>query len=143
MASIITSRLRRTAISFSAEIDLHLEREREKEKVGCFDLLCIYSCCHVGVPLLCLFLVVSCVGRNLTQGRRQLKTLLPIDERGPNIARNTVFDCNLSPVRRQMAFENSVSSYCDLRSSIVLTFSIAAYPVRIYDCVLSWTYSLV
>ena len=97
----------------------------------------------MGSPTLRLALAVSCVGRDLTPGRRQSKTLLTIDERGSKIARNSVFDCPLSPVRRQMAFEISVSSYCDLRSSIVLTFSIVVYPVCIYDCVLSWTYSLV
>ena len=41
---------------------------------------------------------------------RQSKTLLTIDERGSNIARNSVFDCHLSPVERQMAIENSVSN---------------------------------
>ena len=63
-----------------------------------------------------------------TPGRRQSKSLLTIDERGSKIARNSVFDCHLSPVR-QMAIENSFSNDFDLRSSIVLTFSIAAYPV--------------
>ena len=43
-------------------------------------------------------------------GRRQSKTRLTIDERGSKIARNSVFDCHLSPVRRQMAIENSVSN---------------------------------
>ena len=33
-----------------------------------------------------------------TPGRLQLKTLLKIDERGSKIARNSVFDCHLSPV---------------------------------------------
>ena len=32
-------------------------------------------------------------------------------------------------IGRQMAIENPVSNYFDLRSSIVLMFSIAAYPV--------------
>ena len=45
------------------------------------------------------------------------------------IARNSVFDCHLSPVGQQMAIENPVFSDFDLCSSIVLTFSIAAYPV--------------
>ena len=45
-----------------------------------------------------------------TLGRRQSKTLLTIDERGSNIARNGVFDCHLSPVWRQMAIKNSVSN---------------------------------
>ena len=46
------------------------------------------------------------------------------------IDRNSVFDCHISPLRRQMAIENNSISNCfDLRSSIVLAFSIAAYPV--------------
>ena len=45
------------------------------------------------------------------------------------IARNSVLDSHLSPAGRQMAIENHVSTIFDLRSSIVLTFSIAAYPV--------------
>ena len=59
----------------------------------------------------------------------QSKTFLTIDECGSKNARNSVFDCHLSTVGRQMASENSVSSYFYLRSSIVITFSIAAYPV--------------
>ena len=44
-----------------------------------------------------------------TQYRRQSKTLLTIDERGLNIAGNSVFDCHLSPVEQHMAIKNSVS----------------------------------
>ena len=47
--------------------------------------------------------------------------LLTIDGRGSKIDRNSVFDCHLSPV--------SISNDFYPRSSIVLTFSIAAYPV--------------
>ena len=65
----------------------------------------------------------------ITLGRWQSKTLLAIDERGSNIARNSVFDCHLSPIGRQMAIENSVSNDFYLRSSIVLKFSIAAFLV--------------
>ena len=36
--------------------------------------------------------------------------LLTIDERGSKIVRNRVFDCHLSPDRRQMAIVNTVSS---------------------------------
>ena len=66
-----------------------------------------------------------------TPGRRQSKTLSTIDERGSKIDGNSVFDCHLSPVWRQMAIENSVSNYFNLPSNIVLAFSIkiAAYPV--------------
>ena len=42
---------------------------------------------------------------------RQSKTLLTIDERRPKIVRNGVFDCQMSPVGRLMAIENSVSNY--------------------------------
>ena len=43
-----------------------------------------------------------------TPDRQQSKTLLTIDECGSNIASNSVFDCHLSPIGRQMAIENSV-----------------------------------
>ena len=42
---------------------------------------------------------------------------------------DSVFDCHLSPVWRQTAIENTVFIDFCLRSSIVLAFSIAAYPV--------------
>ena len=54
------------------------------------------------------------------------------------IARNSVFDCHLSPVGRQTAIEKSgdkgqsktlFPTIFDLRSSIVLTFSLAACSV--------------
>ena len=48
----------------------------------------------------------------ITPGRRQSKTLLTIDKRGPKITRNSVFDCHLSPFGRQMAIKNYVSSDC-------------------------------
>ena len=64
-----------------------------------------------------------------TPGRRQSKTLSTIDERGSKIDTNGVFDCHLSPVWRRMAIENLFLTIFDLRSSIVLAFSIAAYPV--------------
>ena len=46
------------------------------------------------------------------------------------MARNSIFDCHLSPFGRQMAMENSVSNYhFYLQSSIVLMFPIAVLPV--------------
>ena len=54
-----------------------------------------------------------------------------IDEHGSKFARKSVFDCHLSPDGRQKVIENSVSYDFYLLSSIVLTFSIAAYPVRV------------
>ena len=68
----------------------------------------------------------------ITPGRRQSKTLSTIDERGSKIDRNSVFDCHLSPVWRQMVIENTVSIDFYLRSKIVLAFSIVAYPVCLY-----------
>ena len=44
-----------------------------------------------------------------TPGRRQSKTLSTIDERGSKIDKNSVIDCHLSPVWRQIAIKNSVS----------------------------------
>ena len=52
-----------------------------------------------------------------------------IDERGSDIATTSVFDCQFSPVRRLMAIKKSVLYYFGIRSSIILTFSIAAYLV--------------
>ena len=49
-------------------------------------------------------------------------------ERRYKIVRNRVFDCHLSPDRRQMAIENTVTSDFYPRSSIVRAFSIAVYP---------------
>ena len=58
-------------------------------------------------------------------GWTAIETLLTIDESGPKIAKNSVFDCLLSPLGRQMAIKNSVFNDFHLRSSIALTFSIA------------------
>ena len=46
-----------------------------------------------------------------TPGRGQSKMHLTNDHCGSKITRNSVFDCHLSPIRRQMAIENSVSDY--------------------------------
>ena len=55
------------------------------------------------------------------------KTFLTIDERAPKITRNSVFDCHLSPVGRQMAIENSVSN--DFLSTFVDS-------IKVFDCLL-------
>ena len=54
-----------------------------------------------------------------------------IDERESDIATTSVFDCQFSPVGRLMANKNSVFFFTifGLRSSIILTISIAAYLV--------------
>ena len=46
---------------------------------------------------------------NITPGRWQSKTLSTINERGSKIDRNSVFDCFLSPLWRQMEIKNCVS----------------------------------
>ena len=62
-------------------------------------------------------------------GKRD-KTLLTIDECGSKSAWNSVFDCHLSPIGRQMTTEKTLFiTILDLRLSIVLTFSVATYPV--------------
>ena len=64
-----------------------------------------------------------------TRDRWQPKMLLTIEEHGSKIARNSVFDCHLSPVGRQMAIKNSVSNDFLSTLSVVLMFLIAAYPL--------------
>ena len=54
---------------------------------------------------------------------------LTINEGGSKIARNSVFDCHLSPVERQMAIDKSVTTDFYLHWSIVLMFSIVAHLV--------------
>ena len=61
--------------------------------------------------------------------RRQSKTLCTIDERGSQIARNSVFDCHLSPVGRQTAIKNTVSN--DPRYTFVVS------SINVSDCRLS------
>ena len=61
-----------------------------------------------------------------------------INERGSKIARISVFGCHLSPVRRQNGNRKLLFlTIFYLRSSTVLTFSIAAYPVCPNGCVLT------
>ena len=60
---------------------------------------------------------------NITPDRLRSKAST-IEERGSKIARNSVFDCHLSPVGRQMAILNSVSNdFFYLRSSVELIFN--------------------
>ena len=82
--------------------------------------------------LLTLSLLAATLVHGLTPGRRQSKMLLANGESESKIARNSVFDCHLSPVGRQMAIKNSVSNYFYLHSLIVLRFVNAAYPVWVY-----------
>ena len=64
---------------------------------------------------------------------RQSKVLLTIDERGSEIAKISVFDCQLSLVRRLIAIENSVSNY--FGSTFVDN-------IYVFDCRLSGVNSL-
>ena len=45
-----------------------------------------------------------------TLDRLQSKTILTIGKRRSKIVKHSVFDCHLSPMGRQMAIKNSVSS---------------------------------
>ena len=62
----------------------------------------------------------------ITQGRRQSNTRFTIDKRGSKIDKNSVSNCHLSPVGRQMTIKNSVSN--DFLSTFVdsIEFLIAA-----------------
>ena len=57
---------------------------------------------------------------------QQSKRLLSINECGSIIARNSVSDCHLSPVWRQMAIENSDSN--DFLSTFVDS-------INVFECV--------
>ena len=66
---------------------------------------------------------------NTTPGRRQSKMLLTIDERRSKIDKNSVFDCHLSPVERQLVIKNSVSNdflsmFIDSISLLISTFPV-------------------
>ena len=63
-----------------------------------------------------------------TPSRRQSKLLFTIDERGSKIARNSVFDCHCHTGDKWQSKTLFLTTF-DLRSSIVLAFSIATYPV--------------
>ena len=68
-----------------------------------------------------------------TPHRRQSKTLLPMDERGSEIATTSVFECHLSPVGRLMDIENFVSNF------FLSTF---VDSIDVFDCRLSGVVSL-
>ena len=65
-----------------------------------------------------------------TPGRRQSKTLSTFDGRGSELDRNSVFDCNLSPIS-QMAIENYISN--DFRSTLLDS-------IGVFDCCLPGVY---
>ena len=68
-------------------------------------------------------------------GRRQSITLLTIDERGSKIARNSVFDCHLSPVNRAT---NGNRKPCFLRFLYSFVDSI-----DVFDCRLPYVLTVV
>ena len=59
----------------------------------------------------------------------QSKTLFTIDGRGSEVATNSVFDCQWSPVGRLMAIENSVSNFFGSTFVDNIDVSIATNPV--------------
>ena len=69
----------------------------------------------------------------ITPDRLQSKKLSTIDKRRSKINRNSVLDCHLSPVGRQMTIENTVS--IDLWSMFLdsIDVLIAAYPVCVWE----------
>ena len=77
---------------------------------------------HFAVLQITPFFHINSKSTQFTPDRQHSKTILSIDERGSKIDRNNVFDC-------LMAIKIYVSNYFYLCTSIVLTFSIAAYPV--------------
>ena len=62
-----------------------------------------------------------------------IENTLSNQQMGSKIARNSVFDCQLSLDWRQMTIKNSVCNDFYLSLSIVLTFSIAAYQVCLHS----------
>ena len=65
----------------------------------------------------------------ITPGRQQSKTLSTINKCVSKTDRNSVLDCHLSTVGDKWQSKTLFLLIFDLRSSIVLAFSIAAYPV--------------
>ena len=64
-----------------------------------------------------------------TSDMRQSKTLLTVDERGSEIATTSVFACHLSPVGRLKQSKTLFLTIFGIRSSKIMTFLIASYPV--------------
>ena len=99
-----------------SDLDLHcLSKRRGRKRSILFEPV---RCHLVG----CVMPWIFC-----PQGRRQPKTLIlltNVDQK----SFETVFDCQLSPDRRQMAIENTVSSDFDPCSSIVKS---------VFDCRMS------
>ena len=89
--------------------------------------MALYEIKHVHEIDIKLYLCVTQTG-HLHTGLVAIENALNNRRTRIEIARNSVFEGHLSPVGRQTAIENSVSNYFD-RSSILLTFSIATYPV--------------
>ena len=75
--------------------------------------------------IVCLGTLKPWIGPDITPDMRQSKTLLTIGESVSKLARNSVFDCHLSPVGRQMAIEISVSND-------FLTMSVDS--ISVFDC---------
>ena len=78
------------------------------------------------------------LGFVITPDRGQSKMLLTINEQGSKIVRNRVFDCHLSPFRRQMSTENSVSN--DFLSTFVDSINVFDYHLIVKSY---WTVKLI
>ena len=64
----------------------------------------------------------------ITPSRRQSKMILTINECGSKYDSNSVFDCHLSPIGRQMVIGNSVSNFF---------LSVFVDCINVFDCHLS------
>ena len=79
-------------------------------KVKVIDTESQYLCLHY----------LTFTGFSIIPDRWQSKTLLTIDKWGSKIARNSVYDCHLSPLGRQMTIKKTLFlMILDLPSSIV------------------------
>ena len=85
----------------------------------------------LGPLVYCRFFLATLDGTFITPDRRQSKTILTIKKKhGLKIARNSVFDCHMSPqLGDKWQSKTLFLTIFYLRSSIVLLFLIAAYPV--------------
>ena len=75
------------------------------------------QCVNILTTQLELTNVTAHLSRYSHTGLAAIENALPIEKRGSKLARNSVF------------ILNSVFNFFDLRSSIILKFSIVAYPV--------------
>ena len=101
-------------------------------------LFCIHGENHMAAVASHLtFLASGDLCRMLQTVLIQIRTdRMSIDKQGSKIARNSVFDCHLSPVCDKWQSKTLFLTIFYLCSLIVLTFSIPAYPV--WALLLTW-----